>query len=61
MNLLVKGLSKIAAMFNVKAAAALGNLSTENQNHVTGQLEEMCVCADSEPAETKSVALMFQL
>lgn len=44
----------------VKVAAALGNLSTENQNHATGQLEEICIFAGSEPAETRSVALMFQ-
>lgn len=60
MNLLVKGLSKTFAVFNVKVAAALGNLSTENQNHATGQLEEMCICAGSEPGETRSVALKFQ-
>lgn len=58
---LVKDLSKIFALFNVKVAAALGNLSTESQNHATGQLEETCICDGSEPAETRNVALMFQL
>lgn len=60
MNFLVKGLSKIFDVFHVKVAAALGNLTTESQNHATGQLEEMCICAGSEPGETRSVALKFQ-